>query len=63
MQSYISYISQLSQSATSFYKKLLAAHLYKTEAKINAKTLLLKPTENYAKLKEDYGLSEVSCLK
>jgi hypothetical protein len=49
----------LSQSATSFYKKLLAAHLYKNEAKIDAKTLLFKPTENYAKLKEDYGLSEV----
>lgn len=48
------------QTATSFYKKLLAAHNYNPETKINAKTLLFKPTENYAKLSEDYGLSLVS---
>lgn len=50
------------QTATSFYKKLLAAHNYNPETKINAKTLLFKPTENYAKLSEDYGLSLVSYL-
>lgn len=50
------------ETASSFYKKLLAAHNYQTESKINAKTLLFKPTENYAKLEDDYGLSKVRLL-
>lgn len=29
-------------------------------SKINANVLLIKPTENYAKLSNDYGLSEVN---
>jgi len=41
-------------------KKLLAAHYYKPTEKINADILLIKPTENYAKLENDYGLSNVS---
>uniref|UniRef100_A0A336MQ27 Fatty acid synthase n=1 Tax=Culicoides sonorensis TaxID=179676 RepID=A0A336MQ27_CULSO len=52
-------IELIMQTATSFYKKLIAAHNYKPENKINAQTLLFKPTENYAKLSEDYGLSTV----
>lgn len=48
-------------SASTFYKKLLAAHCYKPERKLNATNVtLVKPTENYVKLSADYGLSEVS---
>lgn len=46
-------------TAKSFLKKLLAAHHYKPIGKINANVLLIKPTENYAKLQNDYGLTEV----
>lgn len=44
-----------------FYKKLYAAHHYKPERKLQtANVTLVKPTENYVKLGDDYGLSEVS---
>lgn len=47
-------------SAATFYKKLLAAHFYKPERKLNATNVtLVKPTENFVKLAADYGLSEV----
>jgi len=42
--------------------KLIAAHNYKPMGKINANTLLIKPTENYTKLQNDYGLNEVNSL-
>lgn len=49
------------QTAHSFYKKLRMAHEYHpTGTKINAKTFLFKPTENYSKLDNDYGLATVS---
>jgi fatty acid synthase, animal type len=47
-------------TAKSFLMKLVAAHNYKPTGKINANTLLIKPTENYAKLQNDYGLSQVN---
>lgn len=53
-------ITQLETTAISFVKKIVAGHLYKPEHKINANVALIKPTENYAKLQGDYGLSEVS---
>lgn len=43
--------------------KLIAAHNYKPMGKINANTILIKPTENYTKLANDYGLNEVSFRK
>jgi fatty acid synthase, animal type len=46
-------------TANSFLRKLFAAHHYKPMGKINANVLLIKPTENYAKLEHDYGLTEV----
>lgn len=49
-------------TAKSFLRKLFAAHHYKPVNKINAEVLLFKPTENYAKLSNDYGLSEVSLM-
>lgn len=50
-------------AASTFYKKLKAAHLYKPERKLNASNVtLFKPTENYVKLAADYGLSEVSVV-
>jgi hypothetical protein len=47
-------------TAKSFLRKIFAAHHYKPVNKVNAETLLIKPTENYAKLADDYGLSDVS---
>lgn len=47
-------------AASTFYKKLKAAHLYKPERKLSSNVTLFKPTENYVKLSADYGLSEVS---
>lgn len=47
-------------AASTFYKKLKAAHNYKPERKLTASNVtLFKPTENYVKLSADYGLSEV----
>jgi len=46
-------------TALTFYKKLLAAHIYKPERKLTSSVTLIKPTENYVKLSADYGLSEV----
>lgn len=51
---------QLAATANSFIKKIIAAHHYKPSTKINADVMLIKPTENYAKLQEDYGLTDVS---
>jgi hypothetical protein len=50
---------QITVTAKSFLKKLLAAHIYRPAGKIDANVLLIKPTENYAKLSNDYGLTEV----
>lgn len=50
--------------ANVFYKKLYAAHHYKPERKLQtANVTLVKPTENYVKLGDDYGLAEVSSLE
>ena len=54
-----SLLFQLKASARSFVAKLVCAHIYKPNYKINAECTLVKPTENYAKLQEDYGLSDV----
>lgn len=52
---------QIKATAKCFYQKLVAADSYKpAKSKINANIVLVKPTENYTKLGEDYGLSEVS---
>lgn len=53
---------QIIQAATYFYKKLLAADKYVPVAKLSCDVTLVKPTENYAKLEEDYGLHEVSLI-
>ncbi|KAG5674367.1 hypothetical protein PVAND_004341 [Polypedilum vanderplanki] len=55
-------IDLISVTAKSFLKKLLAAHIYKPTGKIDANVLLIKPTENYVKLSNDYGLTEL-CTK
>lgn len=51
---------QVEVTAKSFLKKIYAAHHYKPTNKVNADVLLFKPSENYAKLTEDYGLREVN---
>lgn len=53
---------QLAVTAKSFLKKIFAAHHYKPASKVNADVLLIKPEENYAKLANDYGLSDVSSM-
>ncbi|CAD7085952.1 unnamed protein product [Hermetia illucens] len=50
------------KTATAFYHKLLAADKFRASHKIKKSVTLIKPTENYAKLEADYGLSEV-CQK
>jgi len=52
-------IDLVAVTAKSFLMKLIAAHNYKPMGKINANTLLIKPTENYTKLQNDYGLNEL----
>ncbi|CAO1363317.1 unnamed protein product [Diamesa hyperborea] len=52
-------IDLLAITANSFIKKIIAAHHYKPTSKINADVLLIKPTENYAKLQNDYGLKDL----
>ena len=53
---------QLATTAKSFVGKIVASHMYKPASKIKATVKLVKPTENYAKLQGDYGLSDVSSL-
>ncbi|CRK93737.1 CLUMA_CG007265, isoform A [Clunio marinus] len=55
-------IDLLAITAKSFLKKLFAAHHYRPVNKINADVLLIKPSENYAKLTNDYGLNAL-CSK
>ncbi|KAH8306769.1 hypothetical protein KR044_013279, partial [Drosophila immigrans] len=49
-------------AAKLFYKKLELADTYKPKLKLKSKVTLVKPTDNSAKLDEDYRLKEV-CLK
>uniref|UniRef100_A0AAG5DUW7 Fatty acid synthase n=1 Tax=Anopheles atroparvus TaxID=41427 RepID=A0AAG5DUW7_ANOAO len=49
----------LETTAKSFVGKIVASHMYKPSSKINATVKLVKPTENYAKLQGDYGLSDL----
>ncbi|XP_058059390.1 fatty acid synthase [Anopheles bellator] len=49
----------LETTAKSFVGKIVASHMYKPSSKINANVKLVKPTENYAKLQGDYGLSDL----
>ncbi|XP_050089071.1 fatty acid synthase [Anopheles aquasalis] len=49
----------LETTARSFVGKIVASHMYKPSSKISANVKLVKPTENYAKLQGDYGLSDL----
>lgn len=51
---------QLALAATSFYKKLRAADAYKTMNKVEGCVTLVRASENYAKISDDYGLQSVS---
>lgn len=49
--------------AMNYYTKLRAAQLYRPEHKLNhANVILVKPIDNYVKLADDYGLSDVRIL-
>ncbi|CAH0546412.1 unnamed protein product [Brassicogethes aeneus] len=50
---------QLSAAASSFYFKLVAADKYKPSASFNGQVTLVKASDNYVQLGEDYGLSGV----
>ncbi|XP_044766742.1 fatty acid synthase-like [Coccinella septempunctata] len=50
---------ELSSAASSFFNKLVAADKYKPKSKFTGQVTLLKATDNYVQLGEDYGLSEV----
>lgn len=50
---------QIKTAASFFCMKLMAALKYKPTGKVSCEVTLVKPSENYAKLEEDYGLSEV----
>ncbi|XP_055919370.1 fatty acid synthase [Eupeodes corollae] len=52
-------IELIKQAAITFWKKLSAADAFEAKRKVKCHVTLIKPTENYAKLEEDYGLSEV----
>lgn len=52
-------VELIKQAAVTFYKKLKAADSFEAKYKVRCPVTLVKPTENYAKLQEDYGLSEV----
>nr|CAI5827465.1 unnamed protein product [Callosobruchus analis] len=50
---------QIATAATSFYGKLSAADKYKPSGKFNGHVTLVKASDNYVQMGEDYGLSEV----
>ncbi|CAH1958955.1 unnamed protein product [Acanthoscelides obtectus] len=50
---------QIAAAATSFYGKLKAADKYKTSGKFNGNVTLVKASDNFVQMGEDYGLSEV----
>lgn len=54
---------QLAAAASSFYYKLVAADKYKPSAHFNGPVTLIKASDNYVQLGNDYGLSEVSTVK
>ncbi|KAH8325813.1 hypothetical protein KR067_008335, partial [Drosophila pandora] len=55
-------VEVIKKSATLFYKKLELADSYKPTLKLKSIVSLVKPTDNSAKLDEDYRLKEV-CTK
>uniref|UniRef100_A0A1A9Z5Z9 Fatty acid synthase n=1 Tax=Glossina pallidipes TaxID=7398 RepID=A0A1A9Z5Z9_GLOPL len=55
-------IDLIKQAGEIFYKKLSAGHNYKATTKITCPVTLVKPSENYVQLEEDYGFNEI-CQK
>lgn len=52
--------TELAIAAESFYKKLVAADVYKPSGTYNGPVKLVKSTDNYVSLDKDYGLTPVS---
>ncbi|XP_018336014.1 fatty acid synthase [Agrilus planipennis] len=50
---------QIKDAARSFYYKLSAADIYSPSAKFGGEVALIKATDNYVSMGEDYGLSSV----
>ncbi|XP_060535886.1 fatty acid synthase [Cylas formicarius] len=50
---------QISAAALSFYQKLKAADQYKPSGKFKGAVTLVKASDNYVQIDEDYGLSQV----
>lgn len=51
---------QIAAAAESLYFKLVAADQYKATTRFNGPVVLVKASENYVQMGEDYGLSQVS---
>lgn len=56
---YPSFSLQIKTAAKLFYKKLELADSFTPKLKLKSKVTLVKPTDNSAKLDEDYRLKEV----
>lgn len=56
----IRFSRQIKTAAKLFYKKLELADSFKPKLKLKSKVTLVKPTDNSAKMDEDYRLKEVS---
>lgn len=54
---------QIKTAAKLFYKKLELADGFTPKLKLKSKVTLVKPTDNSAKLDEDYRLKEVRVIK
>lgn len=50
---------QIAAAAESLYFKLVAADQYKATTRFNGPVVLVKASENYVQMGEDYGLSQV----
>lgn len=60
---YLSFSLQIKTAAKLFYKKLELADSFTPKLKLKSKVTLVKPTDNSAKLDEDYRLKEVRVIK
>lgn len=59
---FVSLLVQIKTAAKLFYKKLELADGFTPKLKLKSKVTLVKPTDNSAKLDEDYRLKEVRVI-
>lgn len=54
---------ELADAAASLYYKLVAADKYKPTSIFNGEVTLIRASDNYVQLGDDYGLSEVNIFR